>query len=127
MSPITTHNLTLGTLLKYIAVFFVVIAFVLYVLFQARFFIYGPRVVFTDMLATVQNERQITLTGIAENIVKITLNDREIVTNQAGAFAEHIVLENGYTIVEIQAHDRYGRTTTLTREFVFTPLSYVIP
>ncbi len=79
----------------------------------------------TSEPARVSNERIITLEGQARNIAKITLNGRQIFTDPTGNFAEALVLENGYTIATIAATDRYGRTTTLTRPFMYTPASMV--
>lgn len=119
--------ITLSSLLKYIGLSVIIGLFGAYVIFQARYIIRGPELALTNEPNTVQNEQQITLTGTAENITNITLNGRTIVTDQDGHFREHIVLENGYNIVSIEAHDRYGRSTILEREFVYTPLSYLEP
>jgi hypothetical protein len=67
----------------------------------------------------------VTLRGHARNITHITLNGRPIFTDQAGYFQEAMMLENGYTIATIAATDRYGRTTAVSREFVFLPASIV--
>ena len=120
-SPFTT--VTPSSFITYIGVAIIVILFCAYVIFQARFIISGPQIEITDTLSAVQNERQITLTGKAKNITSISLNGREIVTDQDGYFTEQIVLENGYNIISIEVHDRYGRVRTLEREFVYTPLS----
>lgn len=123
MSPIKTRSLSAATVLKY--VFGILLAFLVlsYVIFQARFFIAGPQVVLTGELSIIQNERSVTLEGNAQNITEITLNGRTISTDESGTFQESVVLENGYTIVSIQAKDRYGRETVLEREFVYAPLS----
>ena len=51
----------------------------------------------------------------------LTLNDREIYTDKNGVFTEALVLENGYTVATLTAHDRYGRTQELTETFVYAP------
>lgn len=120
MSPFL-RTLTLRALLYYTAVSLCVCFVVGYTLFQARFLIVGPRVAFENEATSVQTERVVTLQGVAENIVKLTLNGRQIYTDKSGYFTEALVLENGYTIATLKAHDRYGRTETYTKQFVYTP------
>ena len=120
MSPITTHHLTLRKTLAYIVTFSIITLLVAYVTYQARFIIAGPtlEIYTTD---TVSTERTVTLEGQAHNIVNIELNGRAIYTNERGYFKETLVLENGYTIATVRAKDRYGRTTTAERSFVYKP------
>lgn len=96
----------------------------MYVLFQARFLIGGPQIVLSKELPITQNERQIFLSGGAHNISRLWLNDRPIFTDIKGNFNEALVLENGYTVATLRAEDRYGRETTITRNFVYTPASF---
>ncbi len=123
MLPTSRIQVTFASVLSYSLVALVCVGLLLYVLFQARLLIGGPQVALSSELPTIQTERKITLTGNASNITTITLNGRPIQTDQAGYFEEPVILENGYTIISIRAEDRYGRETTLTREFVFTPRS----
>ena len=96
-----------------------------YILWQARYLIAGPQITLEAEPARIGNERIITLSGTAENISSISLNGRQIFTDTHGRFAEALVLENGYTIATIAATDRYGRTTTVTRPFVYQPASII--
>jgi hypothetical protein len=93
--------------------------FVLYVLFQARFLIAGPTIALSQNLANPQLERVVTLSGTARNIARMTLNGHAIYTDASGYFTEDVILENGYTIVTLQAEDRYGRIRKYSREFVY--------
>lgn len=97
----------------------VALLLVLYGLFQARFLLQGPVVEFSALPDQVQHERVVRIEGIAQNIVTIELNDREIYTDKNGYFNEAVVLENGYTITTIKAHDRYGRTRSYAHSFVY--------
>ncbi len=93
----------------------------MYVHYQARNFLAGPVITLTDTHTPIQHERTVMLEGHAENIVLLTLNGREIHTTEDGVFRETLVLPYGYTIIELYAKDRFGRTETLTREYVFVP------
>lgn len=98
---------------------------IFYVLFQARHLIIGPQIILTGDVPIHTNERSVTLIGSTNNISHLWLNDRPIYTDPSGNFKEALILENGYTIATLKAVDRYGRTTTLTREFVYTPASFI--
>lgn len=122
MSPIRTTTLSrsrryiIGILVLCIAA-----AALTYVLFQARFLIEGPTVTLSPEPDIIHHERQIVLAGVAENITAITLNGRSIMTSETGVFNEPIVLENGYTVIRIEARDRFGRTAAVERSFVYVP------
>jgi hypothetical protein len=120
MAPLSIHTpFTFRTILIYgVSLLFTVI-FVLYILFQARFLIAGPEISLLESLPNPQVSRVVYLEGTARNIVRMTLNGRQIYTDSGGYFKEEVILENGYTIVTLQAEDRYGRKHTQTREFVF--------
>lgn len=120
MAPITTFTLTFRTVLLYVLTGMVVLLFVLYVLFQARFILAGPQITFTGETTVAHTTRLVTVEGQAKNITHMTLNGRQIYTDTYGNFKEALVLENGYTIATLRAEDRYGRTTNLTRTFVLT-------
>lgn len=96
---------------------------VMYVLFQARNIISGPEIILTDSYTPIQHEKIITLTGITKNIVKLTLNGKEIHTDERGAFTQMLVLAQGYSIVSLTAKDRFGRMTEVRREYVYVPPS----
>ena len=50
----------------------------------------------------------VKITGNAENAKNLTLNGREISIDQAGNFNETIALLSGYTIITIEAKDKFG-------------------
>jgi hypothetical protein len=114
-----SFNITLGTCIRLVSIAVLVTLIVLYVQFQARNILLGPTITLSDTPATIQHERTLTLSGRAGNIVKLTVNGREIHTNERGEFTQALVLENGYTVVTLEAQDRFGRGTTLTREYVY--------
>jgi hypothetical protein len=79
----------------------------------------GPQIAIIHSETISENRRLVTLEGTAHNIVRMTLNGRQIFTDKYGNFKESVVLENGYTVATLQAEDRYGRETIRTREFVY--------
>ncbi len=121
MQPLLQREITLRTILYYVALTLIFFVLVGYTAFQARFLLLGPTVSFQNEPESIQTQRQIYLEGVAKNIVEITLNNRPIYTDKTGYFKEALVLENGYTISTISVRDRYGRTRSYTKEFVYTP------
>ncbi len=121
MPRLSVSGITLGTILKVLGILCLGGAVLWYVLFQARSFLNGPVIEMQDNYHVVQTERVVPIHGVARNIVKITLNGREINTTKEGVFAENLVLESGYTMMTIEAFDRFGRSTEITREYVFKP------
>ena len=106
------------TTLQIFGVILLIIVLLSYITFQARNVIQGPSITLLNVPESPTADRIISLTGTAHNIVKLTLNGKEIHTNKTGEFTQELVLENGYTITTLWAQDRFGRTTTVSREFV---------
>lgn len=111
----------IGSILRYGVIGILIGIFVLYLVWQGRFLLTGPIVTFAQVPEVEQRDRVVVVTGTAENIVRITLNGREISTTRDGYFEEVIVLENGYTVSTITAFDRYGRSRSYEHTFVYTP------
>ena len=121
MEYLLKKGITLRSILYYIFLFGVISLFIGYALFQARFLLAGPVITFENLPSTVQEERLVLLEGNAQNIVRMTLNGRQIYTDKNGYFKEVLILENGYTITTLQVHDRYGRSRSYVQEFVYIP------
>jgi hypothetical protein len=123
MSPLSssTQPFMMRTIVGGVLICLVVAGLLLYTGWQARFLLAGPQVTFTNELPFTQAERVVYLEGNAENIVRMTLNGRQIYTDETGHFREMVVLENGYTTATIEAHDRYGRTVQTSQAFVYEP------
>ncbi len=120
---IRTGYISARTILQFFGIMLLVGTLTLYIVFQARNIIQGPTVTFTGVYEPVSHTRHITVNGVAQNIVKLTLNGKEIHTNKTGIFSHDLVLENGYTILTIEAQDRFGRTISLAREYVYLPVN----
>lgn len=98
LSPRQGALILLGTLLA------------LYILFQARFVILGPRVwIDSPMDGAVVTEPIITLSGRASNAAWLTLNGTQIYTDQEGLWSEKLPLSEGPSIMTVRVRDRFGR------------------
>lgn len=119
MTPLHTKTLLIPRLLRVGALLGLMALAVGYASWQARHLIIGPEVTLMDEPAVEQSERVVWLKGVANNVTTLLLNGRPIRIDREGAFNVGVVLENGYTIISIDAKDRYGRTTHLERSFVY--------
>jgi hypothetical protein len=91
-----------------------------YALFQARHLISGPIIKLLDPIPSTVATSTILVHGTAENIVSLSLDGRPIFTTDSGEFHETVTLPIGYTILTIEAVDRYGAHTRLLRNVVRT-------
>lgn len=121
MNGVKESHITLGRILRGIGIVALVVLLVWYIHFQARNFIQGPLVMLEDYYEPIQHEQTLVLEGVAKNIVRLTLNGREITTNAEGHFGETVHLERGYSILSLHAEDRFGRATTVERAYVYLP------
>jgi hypothetical protein len=119
-----TPGITFRDVVRGSLVVLVIMLVVAYVVYQARFLIIGPQIILTTEPDRQQNERVLTLSGTTNNISRLWLNGNPIFTDPQGNFEAAVVLENGYTITKLEAEDRYGRRTSLTREFVYVPMNF---
>lgn len=94
-----------------------------YALFESRNLIKGPVVRIDEPESGRKIESSITdIKGWTENVVWISMNDREISVDESGRFEEKFVLSEGNNIVKISAKDRFGRyDETLVKIFHESP------
>ena len=87
-----------------------------YAFFESRNLLDGPIITIEKPLnGSVSNSTVTDIKGTAKNIVRISMNDRDISINEFGIFNEKFVLSVGSNLVKIEAEDRFGRHTA---EFV---------
>lgn len=81
-----------------------------YSLFQARFIIIGPQITVAYPQDGESVEGNVfTMEGTARNISWISLNDRQIFTDDEGWWSEKLVVREGISTITISARDRFGR------------------
>lgn len=117
MSAFLRRHLTLRTILKIVIACVVLAIAASYVLFQGRHLIAGPVIRITEDHYDGTSP-SVELAGTADNITALTLNGRPIYTDDGGAWSETVVLPVGYTVVMLEAEDRYGRTESVERAYV---------
>lgn len=81
-----------------------------YALFQARLLVLGP----TFEVVSPENGSRvassvISIEGIAKNIAWISLNGRQIFTDERGVWSEKLMVPQGASIMTVKTRDRFGR------------------
>ena len=51
-----------------------------------------------------------TFSGNAKNAIKFSIDGREVILDEQGNFSLPLLLQPGYSIMELQTEDRFGRT-----------------
>ncbi|MBI2482454.1 MAG: hypothetical protein HYV76_02760 [Candidatus Vogelbacteria bacterium] len=104
---------------KHLVIFLLGLSIALFAYTRVQALIAGPEIIVTTPKdGETVTETIVTLTGTAKRIALITLNGRQIFTNEAGHFKEELLLAYGYNILELKAQDNFGRITTQTLRLV---------
>ncbi len=64
----------------------------------------------------VLNTRSVFIEGEVDGLAKVYINDKEILTNNAGIFAEDINLHSGVNIIKFSANKKYGKPSIVYRK-----------
>jgi len=82
---------------------------VIYSIYQGRFLILGPQI-WVDNIKDGETVREpvIIVAGRARNVSWISLNDRQIFTDEAGYWSEKLVVSEGVSFISVKARDRFG-------------------
>jgi hypothetical protein len=95
-----------------------------YTSYEIRRVAYGPRItVLSPTNGSVSTSSLIEISGVAQNIKDISLNDRKIFIDEQGNFKEEVLLSPGYNILTFKASDKFGKETEKVIEIIYTQSS----
>ena len=85
-----------------------------YGFFEARRLIGGPSITL-DMPrdGSATSSVSVLISGVAQNISFLTIDDAPAFTDQQGRFSERLTPPPGYAIFTVAATDRFGRHTSV--------------
>ena len=96
-----------------LAIALVLVVVVGYGLFEARRIIEGPTItILTPADGSATSTSALSITGKAENISFLTINDKPAYTDEAGNFAATLSPPPGVAVVTVAARDRFGRSAS---------------
>lgn len=83
-----------------------------YGLFEARKLIEGPQVTIeTPKNGSATSTTAVVISGTADNISFLTINDAPAYTDESGHFSLTLSPPTGYTVFTVAGVDRFGRRT----------------
>ncbi len=90
-----------------------------YFLYQGRGYLFGPQIfIESPKIGEVVSTSYIEVKGRVLNISSLSLNGRQIFTDEHGVFSEGLLLARGYNIIELTATDKFGRVKKEKREVI---------
>lgn len=101
----------------FLVAFFIIL--IAYSIFEARAYILGPEIwIDNPQNGEVIDNPLIVMEGHSKNISWISLNDRQIFTDEKGKWSEKLIVSPGLSIMTVSARDRFGRTTEKSVQIV---------
>ena len=93
---------------------------VFYAYYQSRAVVAGPEILLATPLNGITSTTSlIEVRGVAIHAKELTLDGREIFVDMSGKFAEKLLLQDGYNIIQLTAKDGGGREIKKTIELIY--------
>ena len=92
-----------------------------YAYYRSKDAIFGITIASSIEDGAVLDSKLLTLTGNAPHTSRFTVNGREILLDKNGDFTDTLLLQEGYTILDMEASDRFGRTKSKVIRLYTTP------
>ncbi len=83
-----------------------------YAYYRSKDAIFGITITASVADGATLDKPLLTITGNAVHASKFTIDDRELLLDKDGNYTDTLLLQEGYTILELEASDRFGRTKT---------------
>ena len=93
-----------------------------YAYFEARGFLYGPRITVSSETTEV-HDPFVEIKGTADRIASLSMNGKQINVTEGGVFNEPYLLSPGLNRIVLDATDKYGRRRSQVIQIVYTPAS----
>lgn len=99
---------------KFSLVSLLALGILVYAYYRSKDAIWGITIASSVEDGAVLDSHLLTLTGNAPHTALFTVNGREILLEKNGDFTDTLLLQDGYTILTMEAKDRFGRIKTKT-------------
>lgn len=99
--------------MKKIAILGLILIVFSYGFFEARRLLAGPLItVDSPVPGSATSSGAVLVSGRAENIAFLTINDQSAFTDEEGRFAKRVSAPPGYTVFTVLGKDRFGRESS---------------
>lgn len=114
-----TKSTPARTKLKYLLTAAFLAAVAIYVSYQMRGLIGGPRIIIDlPINGTSFSSPLIAIRGQVRQVDKLFLNGEKLTPDHTGRFESQLLLAPGYNIIRLDGEDRFGRRAEQKLEFV---------
>jgi len=111
------HNWPL--FLRFSTIIILTLGFITYLGMQIKHIIDPPQLVlYSPMNGLITTNDSITIQGKTEDYAAVSINGKQVVSNDDGHFLEHVDLSLGVNTIIVEAKKRHGKTSTETRHVV---------
>ena len=111
---------TLKRVLRLLLILSFVGVIVFYAYYQSRAVVAGPEIILATPLNGITSTTSlIEVRGVAIHAKELTLDGRGIFVDMSGNFAEKLLLQDGYNIIQLTAKDGGGREVKKTIEMIY--------
>ncbi len=88
--------------------------------FEIKKLVFGPKIsINAPADGMLVSDSLLEISGVAQNVKQITLNDRPIFMDENGNFKEKILLSYGYNSLTMHASDKFGQETEKSLELIY--------
>ena len=110
--------------MKFVKIIFfstIILVILGYTYYQTDGYLKGPILELTEPANnSIHSQSEVMIKGYAKNISYISMNDRQIFTDQLGQFSEKILLSEGYNVIEVSTKDKYERENEKILKLVYS-------
>ena len=103
------------TIIKTTVIAVLLVLIITYTYLQTRDFLTGPQLTITSPengQSVSSSSPEIILSGETSHISFLTVNGLQVFTDENGTFSRKLLLPEGYTIITVEAQDKFGRSIT---------------
>lgn len=96
-------------------IFFTVflLLFIIYLIFESYRFISGPKItIISPKNGSTVDTPDIQFDSIIKNATFITIDNRQVFTDNSGVFKDKLLLSPGYNIIVVEAEDKFRNKVT---------------
>lgn len=115
-----TDRHTTRKLIKIIIISIILLILGGYTAYEIQRLAFGPEIeVLSPQNGSLVSNSLVEVSGVAQNIKDISLNDRKIFIDEKGNFKENLLLSYGYNTITVKASDKFGRNTEKVLEVIY--------